>query len=110
MEIAALLIALAALIVALTALALVLLIYRELAGTTFVNRNVERPTAQAASGTNSGWQGAATRAIDAPEQPISTAFCSAPDLSPEVLAPSLGRPPIPKGGFGTKVVVTRRRE
>ena len=109
MEVVALLIALVALIIALVALVLVLLIYRELIGPRFVNRNLERSTAQTATGENSGEQGATTRVVNAPEQPVATSFLHAPDLSPETLAPSLGRPPIPKGGFGTKVV-TRRNQ
>ena len=109
MEVVALLIALAALIIALVALVLVLLIYRELIGHGFVNCNLERSATQTATGANSREQGTTTRVVDAPEQSIATPFLHAPDLSPETLAPSLGRPPIPKGGFGTKVV-TRRNQ
>jgi hypothetical protein len=108
MDIAALLIALVALIVSLISLVLVLVIYRELSGKSIVNRNVERSSAQTASGTHAGEQRTATRAINAAEQSVPTPFLSAPDLPPETLAPLLGRPPMPKGGFGTRV--TKKRD
>jgi hypothetical protein len=104
MDIAALLIALIALIVSLISLVLVLVVYRELSGKSIVNRNLERPTAQTASGAYPREQGVATRVAYATEQPTPTPFLSAPDLPPETLAPSLGRPPMPKGGFGTRIV------
>jgi hypothetical protein len=109
MSFVTLLIALIALIISIISLILVLIIYRELIGKTFVNRNVERSSAQVDAGTNSGQQGFMARASNATNEPISTAFLHAPDLSPEVLAPSLGRPPMPKGGFGTKVVTKREK-
>lgn len=107
MNIVALLVALIALVVALVSLGLVLTIYKELVRTSFDNRNMERPITQATTGAYTGEQRLAARAVNATEQPISTPFLDAPDLPPEALAPSIGRPPIPKGGFGTKVVTKR---
>jgi hypothetical protein len=107
MDIVALLIASVALIVSLLALVLVVLIYRELVRDSFANRDMERSASQAAPGANSRGQESSTRVVDASEQPVSSSFCHAPDLAPEVLAPSLGKPPIPKGGFGTRVVKKR---
>jgi len=107
MDIAALFIASVALIVSLLALVLVVLIYRELVRSSFANRDVEKSASQAASGTDTRGQEPSTRVVDASEQPISSSFCHVPDLAPEVLAPSLGKPPIPKGGFGTRVVKKR---
>ena len=109
MAVVALVIALVALVVSVISLLLVLTIYRELVRTTFVNRNVERPPTQAATGTYSGEQGSTTRVVNAPDQSVPTTFLGVPDLSPELLAPSLGRPPIPKGGFGTRVVTKRNQ-
>ena len=103
MGVAALLLASVALVVSLIALSLVLVIYREIARTTFANRNLERPSSQTTTGTDSGGQGSAVRSVNAPNQPSTSAFLGVPDLSPETLAPSLGRPPMPKGGFGTRV-------
>jgi uncharacterized protein (DUF58 family) len=107
--IAALLIALVALVISLVALSLTLTIYRELIGKAFANRDVERSVPKIATGTNAGEQGFATRVVDAANQSASTPFLSVPDLPPEALAPSLGRPPMPKGGFGTKIVTKRDR-
>jgi hypothetical protein len=107
MDVAALFVALIALVVALVSLGLVLLIYKEFVRTTFDSRNMERPITKAATGAYTGEQRIAARAVNATEQPISTPFLNAPDLPPEALAPSIGRPPIPKGGFGTKVVTKR---
>lgn len=103
MAVVALSVALVALVVALVALGLVVIIYRE----AFVNRNLERPTAQTPAERNSGEQRVAARTTNATEQPVSSSFFHAPDIAPETLAPLLGRPPLPKGGFGTKVVIKR---
>ena len=105
MAVVALLVALVALAVALIALGLVVIIYRE----AFVNRNLERPITQAPTGGNSREQRATARTANATEQPISSSFLNAPDITPETLAPLLGRPPLPKGGFGTKVVTKREK-
>jgi hypothetical protein len=107
-EIVALIIALVALIASLVAISLALIAYHIIVRTTFVNRDMERSPPQAAPGTYTGEQRPSTRFVDATEQPISSSFFSTPDIPPEALAPSLGRPPIPKGGFGTKVVVSKR--
>jgi hypothetical protein len=103
MDVVALSIALVALVIALVSLVLVVIIYKEFIGTSFVNRHVERSLPQVATGIYSGGQGSATRAANATEQPLSAPFFSAPDLPPEAVAPGLGRPPLPKGGFGTRV-------
>jgi hypothetical protein len=103
MAIVALSVALVALVIAIIALGLVIIIYRE----AFVNRNLERPITETASERNSGEQRFATRTVNATKQPVSSSFFNAPDIAPETLAPLLGRPPLPKGGFGTKVVSKR---
>jgi len=103
MDIVALFIAIVALVVASVALVLVLVIFREFVRDTLVNRKLERPLQKDATGTDSREQGATTRVAHAPEQPVSAPILHAPDLAPQALAPSIGRPPIPKGGFGTRV-------
>jgi hypothetical protein len=103
MDIVALLIAIVALIVASVALTLVLIVFREFVRDTFVNRKLERPLQKDATGTDSGEQGSTARAANAPEQSVSSPVLHAPNLAPQALAPSIGRPPIPKGGFGTRV-------
>jgi hypothetical protein len=109
MDIIALAIAIVALIISLVSFGLVLVVLREFIRNTLVNRNVEKPITQATTGSYSGEQGITTRVVNAPQQPMATPFFNAPDISPELLAPSIGRPPIPKGGFGTKVVTRRER-
>jgi len=103
MDVVALLIAVIALIVASVALVLVLIVFREFVRNTLVNCKLERSFQEDAAGTDSREQGSTTRIVNAPEQSISSPILRAPDLAPETLAPSIGRPPIPKGGFGTRV-------
>jgi hypothetical protein len=101
MDVVALLIAVLALVAASVALTLAIIVFRD--RDSFVNSKLERPLQKDATGANSGEHGSATRAVNASEQPVSAPILHAPDLAPQALAPSIGRPPIPKGGFGTKV-------
>ena len=109
MDVVALLISTVALVVALVALVLVLIVFREFVRNTFDNRELERPSQKDATGANSGGQDSTTRVVNASEQSISSPILRAPDLAPQALAPSIGRPPIPKGGFGTKVVTKHNK-
>jgi hypothetical protein len=103
MDIVILSVAMAALIIAIVSLVLVLILYKEFFRSALVSRGLEKQIAQTPAGAHTDRQGTTTRVVDAPEQHISTPIHSAPDIPPEALAPLLGRPPIPKGGFGTRV-------
>lgn len=107
----ALVVSLVALLVAFVALAIVSLstyiIYRNFVRTTLVNRDLERPSTQITPGLHPGEQATTARTPDAAKRVSPAAFLDVPALSPEAIAPSLGRPPMPKGGFGTKVATWR---
>jgi hypothetical protein len=105
-DIVALIISVIALVIALAALLMSFISLRTL-WTTLVDRDLERSFSQTTSGTRSGEQAAAARTFDASKRVSATAFLDVPALSPETIAPLLGRPPMPKGGFGTKVVTKR---
>lgn len=96
MEIAIFIVSLITLIISVSTLTIV---YRS----AFVNSYVAKSTAQTIARFDSDRQEGVARATNASEQPVSPPFRHIPDIPPEAIAPYIGRPPMPKGGFGAKV-------